>query len=533
MTTRNSQTKRADIHKKMATACRFCACNHHAPLAHTNTLAASSSSPQRSVGTCTSPQYQVARCTQTADGDTRAAIVPAAATSIYGRNGDRLGRQFSGGGGTTTEAVVFPRGDAFVAKEGRQRSPAPGTEPRGYVPSNILRNTSHRRFVQSLRAPGSCECTAHAGYGGGMRYDFPGPRVPDDLRLREADLRLSATIRRKNGPATRGAAQRQRIAAYDPAGPIGRHKQRAPAAGIVFEGRRRYDPPSSGAAARVVADTPVAPAPRDLMAASELGLRRDERYPDDIPPAPFRNGRVGSPLGFCPAVDARRSGGGGGGGGGGAAVRGSSTRTGNVAALSPSTTKPTRVAYEFGAPGYGSGSGSEAVDVYSAEAPSGDEVAFSPTNDLSLRRVYALDGRQRGGAAPAATAVRSGSAGPRGGRSGYAAAPAANASFHGRGGAAAARPASAGPVAASSRRVPASIAARREPQPANAADVAAWRRKYYPDGVHSVRRHFYEDAQGQAPPVCDRCCCRCCCAPGCEHARHKPGACPECLWWYS
>ena len=61
--------------------------------------------------------------------------------------------------------------------------------------------------------------------------------------------------------------------------------------------------------------------------------------------------------------------------------------------------------------------------------------------------------------------------------------------------------------------------------------IASWRRKYYPDGVYAVKRHFYDDPN-QAPPVCDRCCCDCCCEPGCESAQHKPGASADCLWWY-
>jgi len=75
-----------------------------------------------------------------------------------------------------------------------------------------------------------------------------------------------------------------------------------------------------------------------------------------------------------------------------------------------------------------------------------------------------------------------------------------------------------------------------------AADVAAWRRKYYPDGVQSAVRRAAHDASSalenadiaEAPPPCERCCCRCCCSAECiALARHKPAASPDCLWWYA
>lgn len=496
-------------------SCNFCSCNHHARPNSSNgpivTFNTSSSPGRNSVATNTSTSnFYTQKTTQTPQvlSDPRVIYGTSHAGSrIYSRNGERLGRQLSGGGGTTIDAVVFPRGDAFVTCEGRRPSPdGANRETRGYFPANLVRNTSHRRFVQSLRAPGSYSCTQVASDC--MRFDYAGPRVPESLRERHDEVTLMNKIHNKNAPHVRTAATRQKISALSGNSAISRKKQRPYPQKHLTEGKRRYDPPSSGQAARTVAEMPIAPAARDLYAADELNLRAplDENEAENfynMGPG-FKSGFVQTELGLSPSVDAKRANGGnqrntqkmtsprknvvafssGGGGGGGGYGSSNPAR----AALSPSTIKPTRLTYDH--------TTKEMVEV------NGEPLA---TINRQTRQ---------------ATASRR-------------------------------------PGSAHSQRE--TVENKQLARPSSANDVAAWRRKYYPDGVHSIRRHFYDQEiiggsnheRGGAPPVCDRCCCNCCCEQDCSNydndgkstatngmmmsnnsARHRPGATPDCLWWY-
>lgn len=536
---------------------------------------------------------------------------------VYTSAGDRLGRQMSGGGGTTEDSVTFPRGDAFIAVDRRRPSPnAHDVEFRGFVPNNIVRNTSHRRFVQSLRSPTSYACAPHQGAGGpgAMLREFPGPRVPEDLRRREAELQLASAIRRNNTPATRSAATRARMAVRSAAGPVAQRKMRPQSAASAAPetGRRRYDPPSSGIAAEVAASAPLAPAARDLAAADELQLRRGTGYfyssssgedgygiADGELPL-FHAGRVASATGLCPPVDGKkrapfRIGGGGCGGGasfapaatvvassaaagssslsttspsspGAAAVGLPKARTSTsaivekriknaaaeiplspqqqrpskqqkeqprrpgVGALSTSTIKPTRLAFD------------PAEDEFVEAGPDTATTFAAAANGVPLRKLYALDRHQSYGA-----------------RGGYNNNNSKNSAVNTRSGSAPA-PVRSTPIAVGAAAAAATSSPSRgarlnrgggghhsavggQPNISSAADVAAWRRRYYPDAGAAnggARRGFYTDPAvatggraGAPPPVCDRCCCQCCCTPGCDYARHRPSACSECLWWYN
>jgi hypothetical protein len=205
-------------------------------------------------------------------------------------------------------------------------------------------------------------------------------------------------------------------------------------------------------------------------------------------------------------------------------------RPASAGALSPSTIKPTRLMYDT--------QEGEFVEAGAASWPDGDMAAAA--NGVPLRQLYSLDRRS-----VPATSQQPYPGGGGGARQQPRRAQSALGSRY----SAVQRPSDARaaplPVLSSSspsrgaRLNRSGAGAVSSPTHVNsAADVAAWRKRYYPTASEiqqSRLRGFYRDRNSTtaAPPVCDRCCCDCCCTPGCDYARHKPGATGECLWWYN